>query len=48
MIEILSEQNQLPQVKVGDKPGKIPQFISASPFRSVSDLPRTDLEDQVV
>ena len=49
MIESLSEQNLLPQieVKVEDKPGKIKQFISASPGRSVSDLPTTDFEYQV-
>ena len=49
MIESLSEQNPLPQVevKVEDKHGKIKQFISASPFLLVSNLPTTDFEYQV-
>jgi WD40 repeat protein len=49
LIESLSEQNPLPQVevKVEDKHGKIKQFISASPFLLVSNLPTTDFEYQV-
>ncbi|NJS11909.1 MAG: hypothetical protein HC789_16790 [Microcoleus sp. CSU_2_2] len=49
MIESLSQQNPLPQVEVqvGDKQGKIKQFLSASPGRSVSDLRTTDFEYQV-
>ncbi|MEG4284617.1 AAA-like domain-containing protein [Microcoleus sp. A006_D1] len=49
MIEILSQQNQLPQieVEVEKKSGKIELLASASPLLSVCDLTATEFEYQV-
>lgn len=49
MIEIFSKQNPLSEVevKVETKQDKIKPFVSASPLRSVSDLPAIDFEYQV-
>jgi WD40 repeat protein len=49
MIEILSKQNQQPQIQVEDreKSGKIQSLPSASPLLPVSDLSATEFEYQV-
>ena len=49
MIDILSQQNQLPKIEVEseEKSGKIEFFLSASPLLPVSDLPATEFEYQV-
>ncbi len=49
MIEILSQQNQLPQkeIEVGEKSAKIQLLPSASPLFPVSDLPATEFAYQV-
>ncbi|MEG4804941.1 AAA-like domain-containing protein [Microcoleus sp. ARI1-B5] len=49
MIEILSPQNQLPQIEieVGKKSGKLELLPSASPVLPVSDLPATEFTYQV-